>query len=160
MEIFEVAPQTGERLGASAHTKRTAADGVWGPFAAKPDAYYEFVIQADGFATTHIYRSPFPRSAAVVHLRPARLANEDKSATSVVQISRPRARFGVGRDRMSLDGKDPPGIAAGIPNLGASTIRLNEPAVRSLVAELNGERIAVRTWPTRENHYVRAEFHY
>lgn len=160
VEIFEVAAQTGERLGTPAHTKVTAADGMWGPFAAKPDAYYEFVVHADGYAITHIYRSPFPRSSAIVHLRPTRLANEDKSATTVVQMSRPQGRLGVGRDRMSLDGKSPPGIAPGIPSVGLSTLRLNEQAMRSLVAELNDERIVVRTWPTRENHIVRAEFHY
>jgi len=159
VEVFEVAPQTGERL-MSAHKKVTAADGMWGPFAAKPDACYEFVIQADGYAITHIYRSPFPRSSAIVHLRPARLANQDKGATSVVQMIRPGGGLGVGRDRMSLDGRGPPGVAPGIPSAFLSTLRLNEQAMRSLVAELNDERIVVQTWPTRENHLVRAEFHY
>jgi hypothetical protein len=61
---------------------------------------------------------------------------------------------------MSFDGKSPPGIVPGVPGEATSTLRLNEPAVRSLVVELNQESIAVRTWPAQENHQVRAEFHY
>lgn len=160
VEIFEVSPRTGDRLGAPAHSQVTAGDGVWGPFAAKPDAFYEFVIRADGFAITHIYRSPFPRSSEVVHLRPGRLSPEDRSATSVVILTRPRGYLGLGRDRMSFDGKSPPGIVAGVPGSSASTLRLNEPAMRSLAAEVNDERIVVKTWPAQENHQVRAEFHY
>jgi triacylglycerol lipase len=160
VEIFEVAPPTGERRGGPAHAQVTASDGMWGPFAGKPDAFYEFVIRADGYAITHIYRSPFPRSSGIVHLRPGRLTDEDRSATSVVSMTRPRSYLGLPRDRMSLDGKSPPGIVPGVPGEGASTLRLNEPAMRSLVMELNQESIVVRTWPARENHQVRAEFHY
>jgi triacylglycerol lipase len=160
VEIFEVSSQTGERLGGPAHAQVTAADGMWGPFAAKPDAFYEFVIRADGYAITHIYRSPFPRSSEIVHLRPGRLTPEDRSATSVVWMIRPRSYLALGRDRMSFDGKSPPGIVSGVPGNGLSTLRLNEPAMRSLVAEVNEERIVVKTWPAQENHQVRAEFHY
>jgi pimeloyl-ACP methyl ester carboxylesterase len=159
VEIFEVSPQTGERLGGPAHARVTAADGMWGPFAAKTAAFYEFVIRADGYAITHIYRSPFPRSSDVVHLRPGRLTSEDRSATSVVVMIRPRGYMALGRDRMSFDGKSPPGIASGVPGSLSSTLRLNEPATRSLVVELNEDRIVVKTWPARENHLVRAEFH-
>jgi len=70
VEIYEVAATTGARVGAAAHAKATGADGLWGPFRAKPGAYYEFVIQVPGHAITHIYRSPFPRSSDIVHLRP------------------------------------------------------------------------------------------
>ena len=49
------------------------ADGRWGPFVADGAARYEFVIAAPGYATTHIYRSPFPRSSSVVSLRAERL---------------------------------------------------------------------------------------
>src|SRR5258708_25717380 len=51
-------------------------------FTARHQAYYEFVISAEGFATTHIYRSPFPRSSEIVHLRPARIAEADKDRKS------------------------------------------------------------------------------
>jgi hypothetical protein len=158
LEIYETAPQTGERIGAAVHARTVGADGQWGPFNAKPGAYYEFVIRTEGYATTHIYRSPFPRSSAIIHMRPARA---EKDAASVVTMTRPRGYFGVGRDRMSLDGQSPPpGLAPGVPGVSTSTLRLKEPAVRSVVAEFNDERIVVRTWPPAESHVVFAEFHY
>ena len=161
LDIYEVSPQTGERLGVPVYSKGIGEDGVWGPFAARPNAYYEFVIGAEAFATTHIYRSPFPRSSSIVHMRPVRLAEADKAPGSLVTMSRPRGYFGVGRDRMSLDGiSPPPGLAPGVPGLSVSRVRLTEGEPRTVVAEFNGERIAVRNWPTQENHAVIAEFHY
>ena len=161
MEVYDVSPETGERRGAPVHAKVVGADGLWGPFTAKPGAYYEFVIRADGFAITHIYRSPFPRSSELVHVRPTRLTEIDKRSPFAVTMVRARGYLGVGRDRMSLDGvSPPPGLSPGVPGLGAATIKLDERSVRSVVAEFNGERIAVRTWPANEDHAVRAEFHY
>lgn len=161
LEIYETSPTTGERTGPAAHARTVGTDGQWGPFNARPGAYYEFVIRADGFATTHIYRSPFPRSSAIVHMRPARLTAADKDAGSVVAMTRPRGYFSVGRDKMSLDGiSPPPGIPPGVAGLATSTVRLKEPAVRSVAAEFNGERIVVRSWPAKENRVVFAEFHY
>ncbi len=161
LEVFEVSPQTGERIGAAAHEKVAGTDGLWGPFAAKRGAYYEFVIRAEGFATTHIYRSPFPRSSDVVHMRPVRLAEADRIPGSSIAMSRPRGYFGVGRDRMSLDGiSPPPGLSPGVPGLSISRIRLSDSDARSVAAEFNGERIVARSWPAQDNHAVIAEFHY
>ena len=160
LEIYETDAQTGERKGPAAHAKTVGADGQWGPFNARAGATYEFVIRAEGYATTHIYRSPFPRSSALIHMRPARLGAADKDAASVVTMTRPRGYFGVGRDAMNLDGKTPPGLPPGVAGLSVSTVRLNEPAVRSVAAEFNGERIVARSWPARENRVVFAEFHY
>ena len=160
LEVYEVSPQTGERSGPPLHVKTVGADGQWGPFTGRQGVHYEFAITAEGFAVTHIYRSPFPRSSDLVHMRPARIADADKAAGgSLVAMSRPRGYFGVGRDRMSLDGFAPPGIAAGVPGLSVSRIRINEP-MRSVEAEFNGEKIVVRSWPAQENHAVIAEFHY
>jgi len=161
LEIYENSPRTGERIGSAVHAKTVGPDGQWGPFSAKSGAYYEFVIRADGYATTHIYRSPFPRSSDIIHMRPARLAAADKDAASVITMTRPRGYYGVGRDRMSLDGRSPPpGLSPGVPGTSTSTVKLNEPAVRSVVAEFNDERIVVRSWPAKENRVVFAEFHY
>ena len=160
IDIYETSPQTGERLGGAVHAKTVGADGQWGPFRAKPDASYEFVIRADGFAITHIYRSPFPRSSSFVHLRPARIADADKDAASVVIMRRPRGYLGAGRDRMSLDGKNPPGIAPGVPGTDSSKLKLMESAVRAVAAEFNDEKIVVRSWPLKDNRLVFAEFHY
>jgi hypothetical protein len=161
VEVYEVSRQTGERLGPAVHAKTVGADGQWGPFAAKPDAHYEFVLRADGFAVTHLYRSPFPRGSSIVHMRPARLSEADRAAGgSLVAMSRPRGYFGVGRDRMSLDGlSPPPGVPSGVPGVTLPRTRVAGDA-RAVVAEFNGERIVVRSWPVQENHAVIAEFHY
>jgi hypothetical protein len=161
LEIYEVKAATGERLGPAVHTRTVGADGVWGPFHARATACYEFVLRAEGYAVTHIYRSPFPRSSDIVHMRPARLADADKDAGSVITMTRPRGYFGVGRDLMSLDGKSPPpGLSPGVAGLSVSKLKLNESAARAVVAEFNGERIVVRSWPVAENRVVFAEFHY
>jgi len=160
LEVYETDAQTGERRGSAVHARTVGSDGQWGPFNARAGATYEFVIRADGYATTHIYRSPFPRSSALVHMRPARLGAADKDAASVVTMTRPRGYFGVGRDAMSLDGKAPSGLPAGVAGLSTATVRSSEPAPRSVVAEFNGERIVARSWPAKENHVVFAEFHY
>ena len=158
LDVFAVNAE-GERIGAAVHRKTTATDGVWGPFNAKPDAAYEFVISADGYATTHIYRSPFPRASDVIHLRPARVASADRSALSVVTLTRPRGYFGLGRDTMSLDGKPLAGIVAGVAGSSTAKVSLNEGAGRSVIAEFNGERIAARAWPVADNHVTLIELH-
>ena len=160
LEIYETWSQTGERVGAPVHTKKVGEDGEWGPFEAKAGMHYEFVITAPGYAITHIYRSPFPRSTSVLHMRPVRIAEADRDASSVVTMTRPRGYFGLGRDTMSLDGKPPAGITAGVPGLSVAKVKLHEDAPRSVVAEFNGERIVARSWPLKENHAVLAEFHY
>ena len=106
-------------------------------------------------------RSPFARSSELLHMRPVRLAEADRIPGSSIAMSRPRGYFGVGRDRMSLDGiSPPPGLQPGVPGLSVSRIRINEEKMRSVTAEFNGERIVVRSWPAHENHAVIAEFHY
>jgi len=69
VEAFAVDVKTGERLGPAVHHQVTGAGGRWGPFTASPSAHYEFVISAPGYATTHIYRSPFPRSSDIVDIK-------------------------------------------------------------------------------------------
>lgn len=159
VEVFQVSPVTGERTGTAKHAKTTGPDGRWGPFRASPHAYYEFVLTLSGHPVTHIYRSPFPRSSAIVHLRPGRLTEADKGAGSVVSISRPRGYFGHGRDTFALDGKVPPGIPPGVPNAATGTLRLEPGPVRPMRAVFGDERLTVLTWPATENHVVIAEFH-
>jgi len=160
VEVYETSTQSGERIGAAVHAKAVGTDGQWGPFNARPNVSYEFVISAPGFAVTHIYRSAFPRSSSLIHMRPARIADADKDAASVITMNRPRGYFGVGRDTMSLDGKPPPGLPPGVAGLSVAKLKVSEAVVRSVAAEFNGERIVVRSWPAKENHLVFAEFHY
>lgn len=160
VEIYAVSATSGARMGPAVHAKTTAADGLWGPFAAKPDAYYEFVIQAPGHAITHIYRSPFPRSSDLVHLRPADFAKSDANAGSVVMMTRPRGYFGHGRDTFLLDGKVPPGINEGVPGVSTGKLLLPVGPPRTVAARFNDETISVQTWPAKDKHLVIAEFHY
>ena len=80
VQVFAVDPATGSRKGDAVHSKTVGADGFWGPFAAAPGTAYEFVVEAPGYAITHIYRSPFPRGTALLHMRPERLADADSVA--------------------------------------------------------------------------------
>jgi pimeloyl-ACP methyl ester carboxylesterase len=160
VEIYQVSATTGARAGAAAHAKVTGADGLWGPFRAKPDAYYEFVIQVPEHAITHIYRSPFPRSSDVVHLRPADFAKGDATSGSVVMITRPRGYFGVGRDTFLLDGKVPPGINQGVPGASAGKLLLPAGPLRPVPARFNDETMTLQNWPAKDNHIVIGEFHF
>ena len=160
VEVFATQPATGERMGAAVHRKTVGADGLWGPFAADGKATYEFVISAPGYAVTHIYRSPFPRSSNIVHLRGERLAEADKDAKAVVSMIRPRGYYGLPRDSISLDGKSPPaGIPTGVAGVAAARLKVADAAGRSVVGEFNGERIAGMAWPVADNHTVLLELH-
>ena len=152
---------TGERVGPAVHRKTVGADGRWGPFLADGAARYEFVIDAPGYATTHIYRSPFPRSSSVVSLHPERLAETDRDAKSLVTLSRPRGYFGVPRDRIALDGTSPPaGIPSGVAGVSAASVKVADAGRRTIVGEFNDERIVGRTWPLADNHVVVLELTY
>jgi triacylglycerol lipase len=137
------------------YRKTIVADGLWGPFNADPKASYEFVIAAPGFATTHIYRSPFTRSSNVVQLRAERIADADRDARSVVTLARPRGYFGLPRDQIVLDGKNPPGgVPAGVAVTSSAKLKLLDEPGRAVVGESNGERIVGRAWPAADNHVV------
>ena len=77
VEIYRVSAETGERTGGPIHSSQTGADGRWGPAQVEPTWYLEIVLTSAGSPTTHIYRSPFPRSSEIVHLRAARPLGPD-----------------------------------------------------------------------------------
>ena len=160
LQIFAIEPATGERRGAAAYDKVVGADGLWGPFHAQPNSPYEFVISAPGYATTHLYRSPFPRSSSVINLRPERIADADKTAPAIVSMTRPRGYFDPARDKMSFDGQSPPPGA--LPGAGVATSKIKpaSAAPRSVVAEFNGERIVGRVWPAADNQVSVLELTY
>jgi pimeloyl-ACP methyl ester carboxylesterase len=154
----------GARIGSAVHTKRVGADGQWGPFTAQQGVAYEFVITAPGYSITHIYRSPFPRSSDVVHLRAERMAEADKAnaaAKSIVTFFRPRGYFDAQRDKMSFDGSTQlPGVPTTGAGIASSKKLITQPAVRAISAEFNGERITGQTWPAADNHLVTLELSY
>lgn len=158
--VYAVDPTTGERRGAAAHQKTVGADGRWGPFNAMPGVAYEFVVSAPGYATTHIYRSPFARSSDLIHLRAERLVDADKAAKSSVTFTRPRGYFDAARDRMTLDGKALPGVPPTGAGVSSAKLLLPQEGVRTVVGEFNGERVTGRSWPTAENRAVVLELTY
>lgn len=161
LEVYATDPASGERRGAALLRKTIGADGRWGPLQTDATTPLEFVIAAPGYAITHVYRSPFPRSSAIVNLRAERAAEADKDAKAVVTLTRPRGYFGVPRDRIALDGKSPPaGIPPGVAGLSTVKLKLAEDTMRPVAGEFNGERIVGRAWPGADNHLVLLELHY
>ena len=161
LAIYETDKATGARIGSQAYAARIAADGRWGPFTARAGAAYEFEITAPGYAITHVYRSGFPRTSAIVNLRAERIAEADRQSGAILTFSRPRGYFDAQRDKMSFDGQSPP---PGVPPAGAgvstSTIKLAQPADRAVTGEFNGERLTGRTWSAAGNHVTVLELTY
>ena len=147
-------------MGNAVHIKTVGADGLWGPFTAQSGTPYEFVISAPGYATTHIYRSAFPRSSKLIHLRADRPADADKSAKSSITLTRPRGYFDAMRDKMSFDGKALPGVPPAGAGVSSSKINLAVDGMRPISAEFNGEKITGRTWPLADRHLVVLELTY
>ncbi|XAH24919.1 alpha/beta fold hydrolase [Xylophilus sp. GW821-FHT01B05] len=160
LAVYATDAATGARQGDAVHSKTVGADGRWGPFAAQAGVPYEFVISAPGYATTHIYRSPFPRSSTLVHLRAERLADADKSAQSSITLTRPRGYFDAARDSMLFDGKALPGVPPTGAGVSSSKINLAQGGLRPIAAEFNGEKITGQTWPAASNHVVVLELTY
>jgi len=160
VEVYAVDPASGGRAGEAAHRKTIGADGRWGPFRANLDAYYEFVVTADGYPTTHVYRTPFPRSSAYVHLRVRPLEDKDRGAGAIVTMTRPRGYFGHGRDTFLLDGKVPAGVNEGVPGASEAAQRFEPGPSRPVRLVLNAESMTVRTFPLEQGHVTIAEFHY
>jgi hypothetical protein len=160
---YAVDAGTGVRRGEALVDKVVGADGRWGPITTDANTAIELVVEAPGFATTHFYRSPFPRSSNIVHLRPERLADADKSAAAVVSLTRPRAYFGNPRDKVSLDGQPAQGIPPGVAGLASVKVKLDSGLGRPVVGEFRSgvinERIVGLSWPARDNHLTVLELH-
>lgn len=158
LEVFATDPATGARTGGALLRKTVGADGQWGPLTVPAGSPVEFVITAPGYATTHIYRSGFPRSSNIVHLRAERMADADKGAESVVTLTRPRGYLDPARDQMLLDGAAPAGVP---PGAGVASAKVKPSGgVRSIAGEFNGERVVGQTWPAASGHLVFLELTY
>jgi hypothetical protein len=76
-------------------------------------------------------------------------------------MSRPRGYFGIPRDVVLLDGKQPADVKTGVPTDSVTTLRLAAAEVgRKVTGLFNEERIAVRAWPAAENRIAVAELTY
>ena len=158
LAIYATDPTTGARRGAAVHRKAIGADGRWGPFAAQAGTAYEFEITAPGYATTHIYRSPFPRSSSVINLRPDRILPADRDAQAIAIFTRPRGYFDAERDSMKFDGQARlPGVPAKGAGVSSSKIKLASQVPRAISGEFNGERVTGQTWPAAQGHMTLLE---
>lgn len=157
--LYRVEAGTGARLGEALLTRTTGADGRWGPVTVGPTDPLEFVLAAPDHPTAHIFRSPFPRSSDVVHLRPVRpFVEADIAAGAVVLMTRPRGYFGLPRDVVLIDGREPADVAHGVPTDATTTLRLGADQVGRPVAGLfNEERIVARAWPVAERRITMIE---
>lgn len=139
-----------------------APKGRWGPFAADPSAHYEFVLAVPGYPVQHFYRPPFPRSSAVLHLRPRGFARDGDAQApgAVVTVVRRNGNLARDRDTVLVDGQVPPGLQGSPPQGNEATICLDAQGKRPAPVVVNGERLAVQTWPARDSHVVVAEVYY
>ena len=158
LEVYATDAAMGARTGPPLLRKTVGTDGMWGPLSIPPGTPTEFVISAPGYATTHIYRSGFPRSSNLIHLRAERIADADKAAESIVTLTRPRGYLDPARDKMLLDGAAPAGVPAGA---GVASAKVKPSGgVRSIAGEFNGERVVGQTWPAASGHLVFLELTY
>ena len=161
VQVFALSPDTAARIGEPVYEVRTDASGAWGPAMPPVGMPVEFVVTADGYPVTHIYRGAFPRSTTLMHLRPGRpLAGSDKEVGAVATMSRPRGYFGRPRDAVTFDGKEPMDIKAGVPTDSTTVLRLPDVPARPIAGTFNDERVVCRAWPARDNHLTIAELTY
>ena len=165
VEVYAVNHDTGLRTSLEpVHAKTIGPDGRWGPFKASPSTPYEFVVRAPGYATTHIYRSAFPRSSKVVNLRPDRILDADLPAFSIINLARPRGYLDPTVHHIRFDDQfPPPGVpVALVGGVATSKVKLSSLVNRPISAEfhqgLDVERVVGRTWPAKESHVVWLEF--
>ena len=154
LEVFATDAMTGERIGAALLQTEIGVNGAWGPLRVASTSALEFVVSAPSYASTHYYRSAFPRSSQYVHLIGQRMTDADKAAGAIVRFTRPRGYFDLGRDKLSFDGQVPPGLPPSGAGLAVSTLKIADAPPRSVVGEFNGERIVGRTWSAAQGHLV------
>lgn len=159
VEVFRVEPGTARRMGEALLARETGADGVWGPVTVGGDWCLEFVLAAPGHPIAHTFRSPFPRSTDVLHLRPpAALSDADRAAGCLVRLVRPRGYYGWPRDVVLLDGREPAERRNGVASIATVAARL--PAEReggAVRGVFNEEAVVARAVPLAENRVCVAE---
>lgn len=153
VEVFRTDPATGARVGEAIHLRETGADGAWGPVTVERGWTLEFVVAVPGQPVAHYFRSPFPRSSEVVHLRPpAPIGEADRGAASLTRLVRPRGYFGWPRDVVLLDGREVAERREAVASIAVASLRL--PAERAgtpVAGVFNEERVVGRVLPLAEN---------
>lgn len=159
VEIFRTDRASGARIGDAIHRRETGADGVWGPVTVESDWTLEIVLAAPGHPIAHYFRSPFPRSTEVLHLRPpAPLVEADRGAATLTRLTRPRGYFSWPRDVVLLDGREVAERREGVASVAVANLRL--PAERAgtpIPGLFNEERVTGRVLPLSENRIALLE---
>jgi pimeloyl-ACP methyl ester carboxylesterase len=157
VELFRVDPATGARQGEAIHRRETAANGAWGPVTVERGTFLEIVLAAPGHPVAHHFRTPFPRSTEVLHLRPP-AAVADRATGSLIRLTRPRGYFSWPRDVVLLDGREVTERREGIASVATANGRLPaERAGSAVPAMFNEERVTARAVPLSENRISIAE---
>ena len=159
VEVFRLDPRSAERIGPAIHRRETGADGAWGPVVVSPEDRLEIVLAAPGHPVAHHFRSPFPRSTAVLHLRPpASLSEADRAAGCVVRLTRPRGYFSWPRDVVLMDGVPVAEAREGVASIATAARRLAADAAgRPVPCLFNQEAVTARAVPLAENRIAIAE---
>jgi pimeloyl-ACP methyl ester carboxylesterase len=153
----------GERMGDAVYTVTVGDDGRWGPFEAKSDQAYEFVVEAGGYPVHHIYRSAFPRSSHYVNLRPYPLDEAAEGKAAGIHMMRPRGYFGAD-DTVTFNGGPATGIDDNpVPHVWKVVQTFDSESDESVVGRFADgaidESIAAKAWPT-DGHVAWIELHY
>ena len=156
VQVFALSPE-GERQGAALYDRRTDATGAWGPATAPPGVPLEFVVAANNYPVTHLYRAPFARSTTLMNLRPGRPLKPEERSGALVLLTRPRGYFGLPRDTVILDGREPADVKRGVPTDSSATLRFADAPDRPIVCLFDEERVVCRAWPAADNHMTIAE---
>ncbi len=158
--VYAVDSDTGERQGQPLLSTITGADGLWGPLNADPTAYYEFVVNAEGYPTTRFYLPPLPRSSKYIHFRLSPLKDENNEFGAAVTLYRPRGYLGHERDTFLIDNKVPDGVNQGVPGTESATVTYPAGTSRSVKVVLNEEMVTVKINPGDRSQKIIAMFNY
>jgi pimeloyl-ACP methyl ester carboxylesterase len=153
VEVFRIEPNSGARIGGALHRRETGDDGVWGPVTVQSDWPLEIVLAAPGHPTAHYFRSPFPLSTNVLHLRPpAPLVEADRNAGCLVRLTRPRGYFSWPRDVVLLDGREITERREGVASVAVANFRLPLARAGTLIRGVfNQEAVVGRATALAEN---------
>jgi triacylglycerol lipase len=158
LTLYATDPATGARKGAAVYAATVGEDGGWGPFEAKPDQTYEFVVQAAGYPLTRIYRSPFLRSSKVVNIR---LYPAPEGDGRRIHVMRPRGYIGRD-DEATANGQPLPGIPADepVPHVWQSSVAVAPAGETTIRVKFRDEAIAAKSMPIDTPEVVWVELTY
>ena len=154
VEVF-LTDWNGQREGDALLRDVTSADGAWGPatLPAWRHMPVEIVLTVPGHPIAHYFRSHFPRSTEVLHLRPPPpLTEAERAAPAVVRMTRPRGYYSWPRDVVLLDNAEVAERREGVASIASASLRLPAQRVGSAIYGLfNEEKVCGRVVPMAEN---------